>query len=312
MGYIIIEGYSFLEALYMTTISITTAGFNEVRPLSDGGRLFTVFLLLTSWATFAWVITRITQFVVTGEINQYFKTRKNMKAVTELNHHVILCGFGRNGQQAARTLKNHNMEFVVIEKEKESLEKVLPFFPELVYLIGDGTDDDLLKKAGIDKATALITALPADADNVFIVLSARGLNQKLHIISRASEESSYPKLKKAGADNVIMPDKIGGSHMATLISKPDVIEFMDFLSSEDGESVNMESVPYELLPPSIKDKPLKVVMEWNKTGVNCLGIKNREGKFMINPPGETLITEGCKVIVFGTRSQIADMKNNLD
>ena len=296
----------------MTTISITTAGFNEVRPLSDEGRLFTVFLLLTSWATFAWVITRITQFVVTGEINQYFKTRKNMKAVTELNHHVILCGFGRNGQQAARTLKNHNMDFVVIEKEKESLEKALPFFPELVYLIGDGTDDDLLKKAGIEKAIALITALPVDAHNVFIVLSARGLNQKLQIISRASEESSYPKLRKAGADNVIMPDKIGGSHMATLVSKPDVIEFMDFLSSEDGESVNMESVPYELLPPSIKDKPLKVVMEWNKTGVNCLGIKNREGKFIINPPDETLVTEGCKVIVFGTRSQIADMKNNLD
>ena len=296
----------------MTTISITTAGFNEVRPLSNGGRLFTVFLLLTSWATFAWVITRITQFVVTGEINQYFKTRKNMKAVTELNHHVILCGFGRNGQQAARTLKNHNMEFVVIEKEKESLERALPFFPELIYMIGDGTDDDLLKKAGIEKATALITALPVDADNVFIVLSARGLNQKLHIISRASEENSIPKLRKAGADNVIMPDKIGGSHMATLVSKPDVIEFMDFLSSEDGESVNMESVPYDLLPPAIQDKPLKVVMEWNKTGVNCLGIKNREGKFIINPPDETLVTEGCKVIVFGTRSQIAEMKNNLD
>ena len=312
MGYIIIEGYSFLEALYMTTISITTAGFDEVRPLSDEGKLFTIFLLLTSWATFAWVITRITQFVVTGEINQYFKTRKNMKAVTELNHHVILCGFGRNGQQAARTLKNHNMDFVVIEKEKESMEKALPFFPELVYLIGDGTDDDLLKKAGIEKANALITALPVDADNVFIVLSARGLNQKLQIISRASEESSYPKLRKAGADNVIMPDKIGGSHMATLVSKPDVIEFMDFLSSEDGESVNMESVPYDLLPPAIKDKPLRIVMEWNKTGVNCLGIKNKDGKFIINPPDETLVTEGCKVIVFGTRSQIADMKDNLD
>ena len=296
----------------MTTISITTAGFDEVRPLSNAGRLFTIFLLLTSWATFAWVITRITHFVVTGEINQYFKTKKNMKAVNELNRHVILCGFGRNGQQAARTLKNHNMDFVVIEKEKESIEKVLPFFPELIYLVGDGTDDDLLRKAGIDKAIALITALPDDADNVFIVLSARGLNQKLQIISRASDESSFPKLRKAGADNVIMPDKIGGSHMATLISKPDVIEFMDFLSSEDGESVNMESVPYDLLPAAIKDKPLRIVMEWNKTGVNCLGIKNKEGKFIINPPDETLVTEGCKVIVFGTRSQIAEMKNNLD
>lgn len=296
----------------MTTISITTAGFAEVKPLSDAGRLFTIFLLLTSWATFAWVITRITQFVVTGEINQYFKTKKNMKAVTELNHHVILCGFGRNGQQAARTLKNHHIDFVVIEKERESMEKALPFFPEIIYLIGDGTDDDLLKKAGIEKAIALITALPDDADNVFIVLSARALNQKLQIISRASDESSFPKLRKAGADNVIMPDKIGGSHMATLVSKPDVIEFMDFLSSEDGESVNMESVPYDILPPAIKDKPLRIVMEWNKTGVNCLGIKNKEGKFIINPSDEMLVTEGCKVIVFGTRSQIAEMKHNLD
>lgn len=296
----------------MTTIAITTVGFSEVRPLSDSGRLFTIFLLITSWVTFAWAIARITQFVITGEINKYFKTRKNMKAITQLDRHVILCGFGRNGQQAARTLKNHNMPFVVIEKEEESIEKALPLFPELVYLVGDGTDDDLLKKAGIDKAIALITALPVDADNVFIVLSARGLNQKLQIISRASDESSFPKLRKAGADNVIMPDKIGGSHMATLVSKPDVIEFMDFLSSEDGESVNMESVPYELLPSGIKDKPLKVVMEWNKTGVNCLGIKNREGKFIINPPDETLVTEGCKVIVFGTRAQIAEMKHNLD
>ena len=296
----------------MTTIAITTAGFNEVKPLGTEGRLFTVFLLFTSWATLAWAFARITQFVVTGEINKYFKTRKNMKAVAELNHHVILCGFGRNGQQAARTLKNHNMEFVVIEKEEESIEKALPFFPELIYLVGDGTDDDLLKKAGIEKAVALITALPDDANNVFIVLSARGLNQKLQIISRASEESAFPKLRKAGADNVIMPDKIGGSHMATLVSKPDIIEFMDFLTSEDGESVNMDSVSYDLLPTEIKDKPLKVVMEWNKTGVSCLGMKNKEGKFIINPPDEMLVTEGCKVIVFGTRSQIAEMKSNLD
>ena len=312
MGYIVIERYSLMEAFYMTTIAITTAGFDEVRPLSNEGKMFTVFLLLTSWATFAWAIARITQFVVTGEINKYFKTRKIMKAVSELNRHVILCGFGRNGQQAARTLKNHNIDFVVIEKAEESIQKLLGFFPGLSYLVGDGTDDDLLRKAGIERAIALITALPDDADNVFIVLSARALNQKLQIISRASDESAFPKLRKAGADNVIMPDKTGGSHMATLVSKPDVIEFMDFLTSEDGESVNMDSVPYDILPPEIKDKSLKVVMEWNKTGVSCLGIKNKEGKFVINPPDETQVTEGCKVIVFGTRSQIAKMKNNLE
>jgi voltage-gated potassium channel len=312
LGYIIIEGYSFVEALYMTTIAITTVGFGEVRPLTNTGRLFTIFLLITSWITFAWAIARITQFVVTGEINKYFKMRKIMKTITQLNRHVILCGFGRNGQQAARTLKNHNMPFIVIERNEESMEKALPDFPNLIYLIGDGTDDDLLIQAGIERSMSLISALPDDADNVFIVLSARALNHKLQIISRASDESSIPKLRKAGADNVIMPDKIGGSHMATLVSKPDVIEFMDFLSSEDGESVNMESVPYDQLPSAIKNKPLKVVMEWHKTGVNCLGIKNREGKFIINPPDDTLVTEGCKVIVFGTRSQIAEMKHNLE
>ncbi len=150
-----------------------------------------------------------------------------------------------------------------------------------------------------------------DADNVFIVLSARALNPGIRIISRASDDSSYPKLRKAGADNIIMPDKIGGSHMATLVSKPDVIEFMDFLSSEDGESVNMESVPFEALPAGLKNRSLKEVMDWNKTGVSCLGIKSRDGKFLINPSDDTLITEGCKVIVFGTRAQIEQMKENL-
>lgn len=311
-GYIGLEGYTFLEALYMTTIAITTVGFGEVRPLSDPGRIFTIFLLITSWATFAWAIARITQFVISGEIYKYFKTKKIMKAIEKLNRHVILCGFGRNGQQAARTLKNHRMPFVVIEKQEAFLEKALPFFPDLTYLVGDGTDDEILKSCGIDKAVALITALPADADNVFIVLSARAMNPKIQIISRASEDSAYPKLKKAGADNIIMPDRIGGSYMATLVSKPDVIEFMDFLSSEDGESLNMESVPFEFLPASLKNKSLKEVMDWNKTGVNCLGIKNKEGKFIINPPEETIVSEGTKVIVFGTKGQIQEMKTNLN
>ena len=306
-----LEGYSFLEALYMTTITITNTGFNEVKELNNPGRVFTIFLLITSWATFAWVIARITQFVISGEIYKYFNTRKIMKAIEKLNRHVILCGFGRNGQQAARTLKNHSIPFVVIEKQESFMEKTLPFFPDIIYLIGDGTDDELLKTAGIEKATALITALPVDADNVFIVLSARAMNTKIQIISRASDDSSYPKLKKAGADNIIMPDRIGGSHMATLVSKPDVIEFMDFLSSEDGESVNMESVPFETLPKNLQNRTLKEVMDWNKTGVSCLGIKNKEGKFVINPPDDTPVAEGSKVIVFGTRIQIDEMKSNL-
>jgi len=183
--------------------------------------------------------------------------------------------------------------------------------PTLIFLLGDATEDEVLKRAGIENARALITALPEDADNVFIVLSARAMNNTIQIISRASDYSSILKLKKAGANNVIMPDRIGGTHMATLVSKPDVVEFIDFLSGEEGEPIHIESVAYEHLPDEVKDKSLKDVMNWQKTGVNCIGIKNAEGKFLINPPDEIVIEKGMRVIVLGTKRQIDEMKGNL-
>jgi len=307
----VIENYTLLEAIYMTTLGITTVGFQEVQPLSPAGQAFTVVLLVTSWVSLAFIVARITQFVISGEINQFFKNRKLMQSIAQLSNHVVICGFGRNGRQAARTLQVHNVPFVVIEKNQATLEEYASEHPEVLFMLGDGTDDDNLKKAGIEKAKALITALPADADNVFIVLSARELNPGIHIISRASDSNTMPKLKKAGANNVILPDKIGGTHMATLVSKPDVIEFIDYLSGEEGESINVESVPYGELPNHIRDKPLHEVMNWQKTGVNCIGIKNGEGKFVINPPQDTVISKDMKVIVLGTKAQIERMKSNL-
>jgi voltage-gated potassium channel len=310
-GYIIIEKMSLLDALYMTTISITTVGYNEIHPLSDAGRIFTIFLLITSWGTFAFAITRITQFVISGEINQYFKTRRLMKEIEKLDNHVIICGYGRNGHQASRILKAHEVPFIVIEKDQALIEKSETEGEKILHLEGDSTDDDLLRQAGIERARALITTLPVDAENVFIVLSARALNPSIQIISRASDSSSVAKMKKAGADNVIMPDRIGGTHMATLISKPDVVEFIDFLSGEEGQSIHMEAVAYENLPEAIKGKTLREIMSWKKTGVNCIGIKSLEGKFLINPPEETTVIPGMKVIVLGTKDQIMQMKGNL-
>jgi voltage-gated potassium channel len=312
IGYMVIEGFTLGEAFYMTVITITTTGFSEVRPLSGPGRFFTTILLLLSWAAFALVLTRITQYIISGEINKFFKTRKMMSALTKLQGHVVVCGFGRNGQQAAQTLKVHGQPFVVIEQDEEVLEDELADQPDLIYVIGDSTEDDVLKRAGVERAKALITTLPDDADNVFIVLSARDLNQKIQIISRASGTSSVTKLKKAGADSVIMPDRIGGTHMATLISKPDVIEFIDYLSGEEGEAISMESVGYDQLPRDLRDRSLSDIMRWKKTGVNCIGIKNTDGKFVINPPEQVLITRGMKVIVLGTRQQIEEMKGNIE
>jgi voltage-gated potassium channel len=310
-GYMLIEGYNFVDALYMTTLAVTTVGFREVKTLSPAGELFTTFLLIISWGTLIFILARLTQFIVGGEINKYFKTRKLMIAIDKLNQHVIICGFGRNGQQAAHTLKVHNVPFLVVEKRVDLIDQYVAAHPDLIFIAGDGTEDDILKKAGVERARALITALPTDADNVFIVLTARSLNPAIRIISRASQVASQPKLIKAGADSVILPDKIGGTHMATLVSKPDVIEFIDYLSGEEGESINMESVPYHELPDAIRDKSLHEVMTWKKTGVNCIGIKNVEGKFVINPPDTTIISKGMKVIVLGTRNQIQQMKSNL-
>ncbi len=216
VGFEIIEGFSFLDAFYMTIITVATVGFQEVHPLSEGGRIFTAFLIITSFGTFAYAVTAISKYVVDGEFNQYFKNKKVSSAIDKLENHVIICGYGRNGRQAAHVLKKHNTRFVVIEEKKDIVSSITHRFSDLV-LEGDATQDEILEKAGIVRAKALITTLPTDADNLFIVLSARTLNPQLTIISRASEDNSDKKLKLAGADNVIMPDKIGGAHMASLV-----------------------------------------------------------------------------------------------
>ncbi len=312
LGFMFIERFSFLNALYMTIITVTTIGYEETAPLSNAGKIFNIMLILTSFSTFTYVLARLTQFIASGEMAVYFKKRKLMQSIEQLNNHVIICGFGRNGQQAALTLRTHKVSFMVIENNLSNINQWLDEDPSLIYINGDATDDDILIKAGIKKAKAMIITLPEDADNVFIVLSARSLNPGIQIISRASQHGSAQKLNKAGANSVIMPDKIGGAHMATLVSKPDVIEFIDYLSSEEGESISMESVEYGRLPPEIKDKSLKAVMDWKKTGVNCIGVKTSEGKFIINPPDNILITKGMKVIVLGTRQQIESMKHNVE
>jgi voltage-gated potassium channel len=312
IGFMVIERYSFLDALYMTVVTVTTVGYEEVHELSKAGMIFNILLIISSFATFAYALAKITQYVVDGEINKFFKTRKIMSAIKELKDHVIICGYGRNGKQAAKILGHHKVKFVVIENNEELIERELVNKDGILYIQGDATNDEVLLSAGIENAKALITALPEDADNVYIVLSARSLSNTIRIISRSSNPGSAIKLKKAGADNVISPDMIGGTHMATLVSRPDVIEFIDYLSGEEGNSIYLESVAYETLPSELKDKTLQEIMAWRKTGVNCIGIKDIDGKFIINPPEGTLINSMMKVIVLGTRQQIEEMKGNVE
>lgn len=311
MGYVIIEDYSFFDALYMAVITIATIGYHEVKPLSDAGKAFNIVFIIASFVTFTYVLARITQSIANGELAYYFTKKRLMQDLEKMQNHVIICGYGRNGQQAAKTLRAHKIPYVIIEKDDEAMKHHKHDDSSLVYLSGDATEDELLIRAGVERARAILISLPEDADNVFIVLSARSLNSNIHIVSRASHQTATAKLYKAGANNVVMPDMIGGTHMATLVSKPDVIEFIDFLSGEDGEAIHIEAVGYNKLPAPIRDKTLKQIMDWKRTGVNCIGVKDENGKFWINPPEDIVISQGMKVIILGTKDQIAEMKRNV-
>ena len=310
LGYIIIEGYSLIDAFYMTVITVATVGYGEVEPLSATGKIFTAFLIITSFGTFAYAVSTITRFVVDGEFNQFFKNRKLNNSIDKLSDHIIICGYGRNGRQAAHVLKKHNRRFIVVEKDVEITNSITHKFSDLV-INDDATRDETLLKAGILRASALITTLPADADNLFIVLSARNLNKNITIISRASEDNSDTKLKIAGANNVIMPDRVGGAHMASLVMKPDVMEFIDFITAEGGDNINLEEITFDSIPEALRHKSLADLEIRNKSGANIIGFKTDTGQYIVNPSAETKIIPKAKIFVLGTPDQIKKLKDIL-
>ncbi|MBI4931046.1 MAG: potassium channel protein [Bacteroidetes bacterium] len=305
-GFILIEKYSFIEAFYMTIITVATVGFGEVHPLSDAGRLFTAFLIIMSFGTFAYAITSITRYIADGEFREYFKTKRLTNQLEELENHIIICGYGRNGKQASRVLRNHGQRFVVIEQKEEPVQSMTEKYPHLV-LKGDATQDEILLQSGIKRARALVTTLPVDADNLFIVLSARTLNPKLNIISRASDENSDKKLKIAGADHVIMPDMVGGAHMASLVMKPDVVEFIDYVTGV-GVDINLEEITFEKLPDDLQNKTISELDVRNRSGANIIGFKTPMGEFVINPSPETKLIPNAKLFVLGTSEQINTLR----
>jgi voltage-gated potassium channel len=306
VGFSIIEGYSLFDAFYMTIITVATVGFQEVHPLSDSGRMFTIILIITSFGTFAFAISSITRYIMDGEFREYFKTKRLTSELEKLENHVIICGYGRNGKQAARVLKSHGQRFVVIEQKGEPIQSMSEKYPHLV-ISGDATQDEVLIKAGIERARAVVTTLPTDADNLFIVLSARTLNKKLNIISRASDDNSDKKLKIAGADHVIMPDMVGGAHMASLVMKPDVVEFIDYVTGV-GVDINLEEITFEKLPGNLQNKTISELDVRSRSGANIIGFKTAQGEFVINPSPETKLIANAKLFVLGTSEQINKLR----
>ena len=306
LGYMGLSGYNFVDALYMTVITVTTVGFGELQPFSPEEKIFTIFLILTSIIIFGYAVSAFSEYLVSGKLFEHFKHRRVEKQIGHLKGHTIVCGYGRNGKQAILKLRNYNRKFVVVERSKEKIEAL--DVAGILNIEGDATLDETLQRAGIENAAFLITALPSDADNLFVVLTASQLNKKCIIISRASNESSYKKLKFAGANNVIMPDKLGGDHMASLVTTPDVIEFVDRLTIEGETTANLEEVAVNDLPEKYLNKTILDLDIRRKTGCTVIGFKNPDKNYIINPEADIKLVADSQLIILGRPEQIIKLR----
>ena len=306
IGYFLLFGYSFVDAFYMTVITVTTVGFGEVHPFTSEEKVFTIFLILSSLFTFGYAVSSFSEYLISGDFFHQLKIKRVQKQIELLDGHIIVCGFGRNGKQALAKLKSYKRNVVVIEKNKELI-KLLDE-SKVLNVEGDATSDDTLLKAGINKAKFLITALPSDADNLFVVLTANQLNNQCKIISRASKETTYNKLKIAGASNVIMPDKLGGDHMASLVVTPDVIEFVDRLTIDGDTSANLEDIDVDGLPKEYLNKTILDLDLRRKTGCTVIGYKTADNEYIINPESSLKLEAGGNLIVLGRPEQIIKLR----
>ena len=307
MGYMLFENFTFVNALYMTVLTMSTVGFNEVQPLDQSGKLFTVLLIFMSIGSYGYLISVISEYISNTKLMEEINLRRSLNKIDKLNGHIVICGFGRNGRQAALKLSNYDRPCVVIEKDEDLLAEIEA--EGMIGLIGDPTEDGVLEKANLTKALSLITTLPSDADNLFVVLSGHQLNPDLRIVSRASQESSMNKLKIAGAHNVIMPDKIGGDHMASVVVTPDLVEFVSRISVEGKHTANLEEIEVDDLSDSFIGKTVKELDMRKTSGCNVIGYIDPFGNYEINPGADTKLQKGAKLIVLGKSEEIRNLKD---
>jgi len=309
LWYAFYEHYSFVDALYMTVITMSTVGFREVHKLSDPGKIFTIFLIFSSLGVVAYFLSHITENFMMNQIGVFFGNHKRNLKRKQMKDHVIVCGYGRIGTQVVEELKAYHQNMVIIDKSHEvivsKIDDPTPFFE------GDATEDEVMIQAGIKDAKSLIATLPIDADNLFVVLTARALNPNLNIISRASNESSERKLRMAGVDSVVMPERVGGAHMATLIAQPDILEFMEHLHIHGDSPVQLMEIMCSDLPENLSHKPIKEIEFRKKTGANIIGYKTATGEFILNPAADTKLIPDSKLFVLGTPSQVEAMRKIL-
>jgi len=306
VGYMVIEHWRFIDALYMTVITLGTVGFREVHDLSDPGKLFTICLIIVGVSVIGYIVGSLAQIMFEGQIQRIIGRKKVEKRIDALSGHYIICGFGRIGSLICREFKVNGLEFVVVEKNPEAAER----FEEDGYLFlkGDATMDETLLKAGIARAKGLISVVTSDTENVYITLTARGLNPDLYIMSRSGEEGSDIKLKRAGANKVVSPYTIGGNRMAQSILRPNVVDFIEIATGHEHLELQMEEITIPAHSAFVGETLVTSGFR-KEIGVIIVGIKKGHGKMVFNPHSQTKIEGHDTLIVLGDPAAITKLED---
>jgi voltage-gated potassium channel len=301
LGYRVIEGWNYFDALYMTVISLTTVGYLEVHEMSRAGRAFTMLLCLGGVFTIFFAITETLRSIINGEVQGLLERRFMENRLRELNHHLIVCGFGRMGRLVCQEFSKQGEPFVAVERRAELLEDVQ--LPHGILLHGDDTSDEVLQRAGVERARSLITVVASDADNLYITMSSRLLNDKLFIVARAEEHRSEQKLLRAGANRVVSPTILGGARVAQAVLRPAVVDFIELATRTEHFELQIEEIQID--PKStLAGQTLEVSKLRQDFGTIIVAVKKASGRMTFNPPPDAVMEPGDILIAIGDRESL--------
>jgi len=304
IGYIVLEGVSFLDAFFMTIVTLSTVGYSEVFTLSETGKIFTSFMILVNIGVVAYALSVFTEYIVQGQFF-YQRNKKRMEnRVKKLSNHIIICGYSKYAEESILHFDAYDQEWVLIERSEGQLKEFQLLHPNGMFILGDASEDDILEMVQIKKAKAVICTMADKSENIFITLTARQLNPKIKIIARTADNRTETKLRKAGANHIIMPERISGFYMATVVNKPGTVEFFDQITNEWQSEVHIEEIAFDKVKTGMQNKSLAELNISQQTGANIIGFKDQQGQYIINPGGDTSLDQGTSLIALGTESQI--------